>query len=339
MRAVDQRLELIEIDLDDLVVGRAVIGAKMLGHLVGGIGDRFATGGLQVDGHVLVVAEQAAGGTDLGTHVADGGLAGGRDRVGAGPEVLDDRPGAAFDGEHARHFEDDVLRAAPAAERAGQLHADDLRPPHVEREAGHHVHRVGTADTDGHHAESAGVGGVAVGADHHPAGEGVVLEHDLVDDPATRPPEADAVLGTDRAKEVVDLLVGVDRDTEVDARADLGHDQVVAMHSARHGSGRQTGGHELQQRHLRGGVLHGHPVGLEVVVGAAALDGLVGCREVVEEDLLRQRQRAAQACLAGGQTLREGGVHALDELDRGSCADGHRSALHTCKRYLQSTLM
>ena len=48
--------------------------------------------------------------------------------------------------------------------------------------------------------EAAGVGRVAVGADHHPAREGVLLEHDLVDDAAARLPEADAVLGRHRLR-------------------------------------------------------------------------------------------------------------------------------------------
>ena len=53
----------------------------------------------------------------------------------------------------------------------------------VERPARHHVDGVGAADADRDHAEPAGVRRVAVGADHHPAGERVLLEHDLVDDP------------------------------------------------------------------------------------------------------------------------------------------------------------
>jgi hypothetical protein len=48
---------------------------------------------------------------------------------------------------------------------------DHLRPAHVERESGHHVDRIGTADADRDHPEAAGVGRVAVGADHHPAGK------------------------------------------------------------------------------------------------------------------------------------------------------------------------
>ena len=74
------------------------------------------------------------------------------------------------------------------------------------------------------------------------------------------------------AEEVVDLLVGVDRDAEVDRGADLGLDQVVAVDRRGHGRLGQAGGHELQQRHLGGGVLHGDAVGVEVVVAAAPLD-------------------------------------------------------------------
>ena len=42
-------------------------------------------------------------------------------------------------------------------QRAGEPDPDDLRPANVEREAGHHVDRVGAADADRHHPESAGV--------------------------------------------------------------------------------------------------------------------------------------------------------------------------------------
>ena len=74
------------------------------------------------------------------------------------------------------------------------------------------------------------------------------------------------------AQEVVDLGVDVERDFEVDVGADLGLDEVVAVHGRRHRDLGQAGGHELQQRHLRGGVLHGDAVGVEVGVAAAALE-------------------------------------------------------------------
>ncbi len=151
-------------------------------------------------------------------------------------------------------------------------------------------------------------GRVAVGADHHPAGERVVLEHDLVDDPAARLPEADAVLGRDRAEEVVDLGVGVLGDLEVLDRPDLGLDQVVAVDGGGHRDLGQAGGHELEQRHLRGGVLHGDAVGVEVGVGAAPLGaGRLGVAEVVEQDLLGEGQRLARPAPARRAPVPGGG--------------------------------
>src|SRR5207244_8517407 len=103
--------------------------------------------------------------------------------------------GAALHGEDLGDLEDDVLRRGPAAERTREVDADELGPAHAEGAAGHHVDGVGTTHADGHHAETTGVGRVAVGADHHPAGERVLLEHDLVDDARPRLPEADPEIG------------------------------------------------------------------------------------------------------------------------------------------------
>ena len=70
----------------------------------------------------------------------------------------------------------------------------------------------------------------------------------------------------------------------------------------------QAGGHELQQRHLRGGVLHGDPVGVEVGVAAAALELLaLRVAEVVDQDLLGERERPAEA-LDGRVATRSGSV-------------------------------
>src|SRR6266550_2854218 len=87
----------------------------------------------------------------------------------------------------------------------------------------------GAAHADREHPEAAAVGRVGVGADHEPAGEGVVLEDDLVDDPGARLPEADPVFPRGRAEEVVDLLVLADRASQVVRAAALGTDQMVAV--------------------------------------------------------------------------------------------------------------
>ena len=90
-----------------------LVGAEVVGHRVGRVDDLLPSGGLQVAGHGVVVGEQRRGGADLGPHVADGGLAGAGDGVGAGTEVLDDGAGAALDGEDLGHLEDDVLGCGP----------------------------------------------------------------------------------------------------------------------------------------------------------------------------------------------------------------------------------
>ena len=133
VRTDEVRLELVEVDVDHAVeeplgvVHHLGVDAQVLGVRVGEVGQRLAPGRLQVRGRAGVVGEQRARGADLGAHVADRGLAGGRDRLRAGAEVLDDRAGAALHGEDAGDLEDDVLRRGPARELAAQVHADHLR--------------------------------------------------------------------------------------------------------------------------------------------------------------------------------------------------------------------
>jgi hypothetical protein len=141
-----------------------------------------------------------------------------------------------------------------------------------------------------------------------------------VDDAAAGSPEADAVLRADRAEEVVHLPVRVDRDAHVDLGADLGGDQVIAVDGRRDRGGGQAGGHELQQRHLCGCVLHGDTIGCEVVVRLGPLDLLVLGREVVEEDLLSQRERTAELLPATLDAAWKSGVDAFHQFDRGAGA-------------------
>ena len=85
-----------------------------------------------------------------------------------------------------------------------------------------------------------------------------------------------------------------------------------------HGRLGQAGGHELQERHLGGRVLHRDAIGVEVVVADAPFDLLVGrIDEVVDQDLLGQRERPTEPFAAEGDPLGEAGVDALDELDGG----------------------
>ena len=128
---------------------------------------------------------------------------------------------------------------------------------------------------------------------------------------------------TERRNSYTSLLMSR-ANLQVDVGAGLGLDEVVAVHRARHGHLGQAGGHELQQRHLRGGVLHGHAVGVEVGVAAAALELLaLGVGEVVDEHLLGERERPAEAAAPEGGAVGQGRVDALHQLDRRACGDGH----------------
>jgi hypothetical protein len=348
VRADQVRGERVEVDADDLVVVALrvrqdlVVGPQERRVLRGEVGDLLALGRLEVASHRLVVGEQRGGRADLGTHVADGALAGGGDGLGTGAEVLDDRARAALDREDLGDLEDHVLGRAPARQRPGELDADEPGHAQVPGHADHHVHGVRAADADGDHAETAGVGGVGVGPDHHPAGEGVVLEHDLVDDAAARLPEAHAVALPGGAQEVVDLTVGLVGELEVGVRADVRLDEVVTVDGRRDRDLVLAGEHELQDGHLRRRVLHGHAVGPVVGVVHAALEPTLGrVVEVGEQHLLREGQGTPVTLPGEGEPLLELLVGATDELDGGrGCGVaglvGHRGLLNGLERQVAS---
>ena len=323
VRAHDVGLEVVEIDLDHPVVDPFWVGldlrvaAEVLRVLVGEPRDLLPAGCLQVQRAVQVVGEHRARRADLRAHVADGRLPRRGDRLDTRPEVLDDRAGATLDREHARHREDDVLRRRPAGQPPREADTDQARDPGVERPARHHVHRVGPADTDRGHAQPARVRGVAVGPDHHPARERVLLQHHLVDDPRAGLPEPDPVLRRDAAQELVDLRVRVEGTAQVRARADVRLDQMVAVHRGGDRDPRQPRGHELQQRHLGGGVLHRDAVGSVVgVVDAPLRADPLRVGGVRKEDLVRKGQRSVQPAPRDLDPLRVAAVEGLDELDR-----------------------
>jgi len=105
---VDVGLELGEVDLDELVVLGALVLTELSGVLAGEVTDLATLGGGQVVVHAVVEGEEGGGGTNLSTHVADGGHASGRDGVNTGAEVLDNGTSATLDGEDTSNLQDDV---------------------------------------------------------------------------------------------------------------------------------------------------------------------------------------------------------------------------------------
>ncbi len=197
------------------------------------------------------------------------------------------------------------------------MHTDDLGLLQLPRQPAHHIAGIGAAHADGQHAQAAAVGRVAVGADHHAAGEGVVLQHHLVDDARAGLPETDSVLIADAFKELVHLVALVQGILQVLLGAHAGLDQVVAVYGAGHGHLFAPGGAELQQGHLRGGILHGHAVRREIHIFHRPLV-LFGGRtfgKVGVEDLFGEGERTAQCLACRSHSCRIAVVHRLDHID------------------------
>src|SRR5690242_606651 len=141
---VDVRLELVEVDLDELVVLGTLVLAKLVSVLAGEVTNVLALGGPQVVVHAVVEGENGGGGTNLSTHVADGGHTSAGERLDTGSVVLDNGTSSALDGEDTSNLEDDVLGRSPARELTGELHTDNLGGLQLPGEASHDVDGVST---------------------------------------------------------------------------------------------------------------------------------------------------------------------------------------------------
>ncbi len=120
-----------------------------------------------------------------------------------------------------------------------------------------------------------------------------------MDDSCARLPKAHAVFVGGGAEEVIDFFVGVFGFGEVEINAVTSADQVVAVDGGGGGDLGASGEHELEDRHLSGGVLESDAVGIEQDGGLAACEILgfwIG--HVAEEDLFGERQAATQTTSA-----------------------------------------
>ncbi|CAB4600993.1 unannotated protein [freshwater metagenome] len=197
MRAIDEWSKRVEIDLYNLVVLSTIVWTKIGRNLVGCCSNFATAGCTQVITHVAVVTKDRTCCANLGTHVADGGFTCCRNAVGTRPEVFSNGSGAAFNSELTSNFQNHIFRAAPAGKSSGELDANNFWPTNVEGKSGHDIDCVGAAHSNGHHAKSTSVWCVAIGTNHHSAGECVVFKNHLVNDSAAWPPETNAVLCAD----------------------------------------------------------------------------------------------------------------------------------------------
>ena len=292
---VDVRLELIQVDLDELVVLGTLVLTELGSVLAREVTNVLTLGGLQVVVHAVVEGEHGGSSTDLGTHVTDGTHTSTGQRVDTRTVVLNDGTSTTLDSQETGDLQDNILGGGPARHLTSQADTDNLGGLQLPGETSHNVDSVSTTDTDGSHGETTSVGGVRVSTDHQTTGESVVLQDDLVNDTGTGLPETNVVLGSGGGQEVVDLLVNVVGTSQILLTTNLGLNQVVTVDSGRSLNGGHAGGHELEDSHLGSGVLASNTVGAQLQVGGTTLDVLsVRVVQVRVEDLLGVGQRALQ---------------------------------------------
>ena len=146
------------------------------------------------------------------------------------------------------------------------MHTDKARHLQFPCLAGQNIDSIGSSDTDSHHSEASGIRSMGVCSDHHSTWESIILEHDLMYDARSRPPETNMIFLRYRIKEIIHLFVSLSRNRQILLYTNVGTYQVVAMHRCRHSHLILSGVHELQQRHLSSGILHGNTVRTEVYI-------------------------------------------------------------------------
>ena len=105
---VDVRLELGQVDLDQLVVLSTLVLAQLRSVFAREVTNALTLCGLQVVVHAVVEGEHGGGGTDLSTHVADGSHTSAGEGVHTRSVVLDDSTSTTLDSQETSDLEDDI---------------------------------------------------------------------------------------------------------------------------------------------------------------------------------------------------------------------------------------
>ena len=186
---------------------------------------------------------------------------------------------------------------------------------------------------------------MGIGANHESTGEGIIFQKNLVNNPGTWFPESDTVFVGNRCQKIINFFVFVHRLVQICNGTGLGLDQVIAVNRTGNGHRRPSGLHELEEGHLSGGILHGHPIGgkIDVInpsleggrVGQASADAWVGAflavgiPEVGKEDFFGEGQRPSALLPYGMATGLPFGVVAAEH--RGVKSHGRRSRVWSQK--------
>lgn len=122
-----------------------------------------------------------------------------------------------------------------------------------------------------------------------------------MDDTSSRRPEVHTILAGGRLEEFENLLVSLNTSFQITLGTLVSNNQMVAVDAGGDSRAGQVAGHELEQSHLGGSILHVDTVGVEAQVGPAPdTAAIVG---VVEQRLLDVVQVAVEDLLGEGQAL------------------------------------
>jgi hypothetical protein len=127
-----------------------------------------------------------------------------------------------------------------------QVYAYQTRHFQFPFHAGHHIHRIGTTHTNGHHAQTSGIGRMRVRAYHHSTRKCVVLQYHLVNNACSRLPKTYAIAGRNITEKIIDLLVGLRSSHDIFFCTFICLNQMVTVHSGRHGNLLTACIHKLQ---------------------------------------------------------------------------------------------
>ena len=266
---------------------------------------------------ILVEWEDRACGTQFGSHVTNGSLAGGRDAVQSLAEVFEDGVGSALYGKNAEDFENHILRSGPAREFTCEMHTNETWHLEFPRLTGQHIYGISTTYTYGHHAETTSIRSMRIGTHHHTSRECIVFEHYLMDDSGTRSPESDMIFLRNRLQEVIYLFISLTCLRKVLRSAHIGTNQVITMYGSRYGHLVLTRIHELQECHLRSRILHRHAIRTEVNIFYTSFIWSQLCRveKMRKEHLLGISKRSFHRSLSLGYTFRIRSVKASQHFN------------------------
>ena len=249
---IDIRFQQREVYFNDAVViffricQHFVVGAKVGSYGSSHFCHFFTSGSLQISTHALIVREKGGSRPHLCPHIADGSLSSGRQRSGSRSKIFNDGIGSPFYSKNTRQLQNNVFGSYPATQFTLQVYAYQTRHFQFPFHAGHHIHRIGTTHTNGHHAQTSGIGRMRVRAYHHSTRKCVVLQYHLVNNACSRLPKTYAIAGGNITEKIIDLLVGLRSSHDIFFCTFICLNQMVTVHSGRHGNLLTACIHKLQ---------------------------------------------------------------------------------------------